>query len=177
MSTGVLNLTPPPSLDPGEWTGYVGLGTIRTRRKGLEEVKERFRRGLWGVEGVRAESIREAEMFGVKWDGVKRGVEVKKMEGWENEEEDYGEGKEEMEGWESEEGDEGKGKGEMEGRENEEGDEGEGKREEFKWVVDRVSVLRRERDSDGEEGKLKVVGEIMLGGRVGGEQVGSRWLW
>ena len=109
---------------------YVALGAIKTRRKDLEEVKERFRRGLWGGKGVRAESMWEAERFGVKWDR-----EVKEVEEWQN----------------------------MVGREGE--GEGEGEMEEFKWVVDRVSVLRRERHWDGEEGGLKVVGEIMLGGK------------
>lgn len=100
----------------------MGLGAIKTIRKDLKEVKERFRRGLWGRKGVRAENMWEAARFGVKWDG-----KVKEMEEWE----------------------------EMVGEEE----------DEFKWVVDRVSVLRRGTDWNGEEG-LKVVGEFMLGGKA-----------
>ncbi|KAF8418797.1 hypothetical protein EV426DRAFT_645124 [Tirmania nivea] len=130
MSTGVLHPNSPPSLIPGEWVGYVTLGSIKSRRKDMEEVKERFRRGLWGREGVRAENGWEAERFGYMW-----GEEVKKV------------------------------------RECEDILEGEG--EEFKWVVDRVSVLRREKNGDG-EGGLEVVGEIMLGGKVDGYEAHLR---
>ena len=139
MSSGILHLNPPPSIVPGEWMGYMTLGAIKTRRKDLKEMKDRFRRGLWGEAGVRAENKWEAEIFGVRWDG---GVKKEKTERapvvWEGD----GEGGV----WEA----------------GAQVVEGEG--EEFKWVVDRVSIVRRERDEEGGEGHMHVVGEIMLKG-------------